>query len=91
MSIGYLLLYLTKGSLPWQGMKCKDKTEKYQKIKEMKMSITSDKLCEGLPIEFAKYIDLVKKLSFEEEPDYKTYISLFTNLFKNKDFENDFL
>lgn len=87
-SIGYVLLYLIKGNLPWQGMKCKDKNEKYQKIKEMKMSMAPEKLCEGLPIEFAKYIEMVKKLSFEEEPDYKTYIALFSNLFKNKDFEN---
>ena len=88
-SVGYVLLYLIKGKLPWQGIKCKDKTEKYQKIKEMKFSLTPEKLCEGLPNEFAQYIELVKKLAFEEEPDYKKYIDLFTTLFNNKDFEND--
>ena len=90
-SIGYVLLYLLKGSLPWQGLKCKDKTEKYQKIKELKMSTPPEKLCEGLPIEFAKYIEYVKKLAFEEEPEYKKYIMLFTELFKQKDFEMDYM
>ena len=55
------------------------------------MSYTPEKLCEGIPIEFAKYIEMVKKLSFEEEPEYKKYMSLFSELFKNKDFENDYL
>ena len=90
-SIGYVLLYLLKGTLPWQGLKCKDKTEKYKKIKELKMSTPPEKLCEGLPIEFAKYIEYVKKLAFEEEPEYKKYIMLFTELFKHKDFEMDYM
>ena len=90
-SIGYVLLYLIRGSLPWQGLKCKDKAEKYQKIKEMKMNYTPEKLCQGLPVEFAKYIEYVKKLSFEEEPEYKKYISLFSDLLKAKDYENDYL
>jgi len=90
-SIAYVILYFFKGKLPWQGLKCKDKNEKYAKIKEMKMSMTPEKLCEGFPVEFAKYLTAVKKLGFEEEPAYKNYIQMFTNLFKSKDFEMDFL
>ena len=41
--------------------------------------------------EFAKYIEYVKKLAFEEEPEYKKYIMLFTELFKQKDFEMDYM
>ena len=89
-SIAYVLLYFFKNKLPWQGLKCKDKNEKYAKIKEMKMSITPEKLCEGFPIEFAKYLTMVKKLGFEEEPAYKNYIQMFNNLFKAKDFEMDY-
>ena len=55
------------------------------------MSYTPEKLCQGLPVEFAKYIEYVKKLSFEEEPEYKRYISLFSDLLKAKDYENDYL
>ena len=90
-SIAYVLLYFFKGKLPWQGLKCKDKNEKYAKIKDMKMSITPEKLCEGFPIEFANYLTKVKKLGFEEEPAYKDYIKMFNDLFKSKDFEMDYM
>ena len=90
-SIAYVILYFFKDKLPWQGLKCKDKNEKYAKIKEMKMSITPEKLWEGFPNEFAKYLTAVKKLGFEEEPNYKNYIQMFNNLFKSKDFEMDYL
>ena len=90
-SIAYVILYFFKGKLPWQGLKCKDKNEKYAKIKEMKMSMTPEKLCEGFPVEFAKYLTAVKKLGFEEEPAYKAYIQMFTNLLKSKDYEMDYL
>ena len=89
-SIAYVILYFFKSKLPWQGLKCKDKNEKYAKIKEMKMSITPEKLCEGFPKEFAKYLTMVKKLGFEEEPSYKEYIQMFTNLFNSKDFVMDY-
>ena len=90
-SIAYVILYFFKGKLPWQGLKCKDKNEKYAKIKEMKMSVTPEKLCEGFPNEFAQYLNMVKKLGFEDEPKYKEYIEMFNKLFKSKDFEMDYL
>lgn len=48
-SICYILIYLMKGSLPWQGLKLKEKKEKFEKIKDIKCSMTPAKLCEGLP------------------------------------------
>lgn len=90
-SIGYVLVYFMKGSLPWQGLKCKEKQEKYQKIKEMKESMTPQQLCEGLPEEFAKYIDYCQKLQFDEEPNYKYLTNMFKDLYKSKDYENDYL
>ena len=51
-SIGYVLIYLLRGELPWQGVKAATKHEKYQLIMEKKMSMSSELLCMGLPIEF---------------------------------------
>ncbi len=80
-----------KGSLPWQGIKCKDKTEKYQKIREMKNSLDPYKLCEGLPVEFAKFLEYCYNLKFDEEPNYKLLLNLFKDQFKTKDYEPDYL
>ena len=90
-SIAYVILYFFKKKLPWQGLKCKDKNEKHAKIKEIKMSMTPEKLFEGLPQEFADYLTFVKKLGFEDEPAYKNYIQMFNRLFKAKEFEMDYI
>ena len=90
-SIAYVILYFFRKKLPWQGLKCKDKNEKHAKIKELKMSITPEKLFEGIPKEFADYLTMVKKLGFEDEPAYKTYIQMFNKLFKAKEFEMDYI
>ena len=90
-SIAYVILYFFRKKLPWQGLKCKDKNEKHAKIKEMKMSITPEKLFEGLPKEFADYLTMVKKLGFKDEPAYKSYIQMFNKLFKAKEFEMDYI
>ena len=45
----YVLLYFMKGALPWQGLALKNKTDKYSKIMEIKMSTSIETLCKGLP------------------------------------------
>ncbi len=47
--ICYVMLYLLKGSLPWQGLTAKNKNEKYKKIMESKMSMSAETLCKGFP------------------------------------------
>merc|ERR1712039_220567 len=51
-SIGYVLMYFLRGSLPWQGLKAATKSEKYDKISEKKMQIPVEVLCRGYPQEF---------------------------------------
>jgi serine/threonine protein kinase len=45
----YVLLYFLKGSLPWQGLTAHNKNDKYKKIMELKMSISTENLCRGCP------------------------------------------
>lgn len=49
-SIGYVLVYLVQGYLPWQGVRANNKMEKYQKIMQKKMSIPVQIQCRHLPI-----------------------------------------
>jgi casein kinase 1 len=37
-SIGYVMMYLLRGILPWQNMKAKDTKTKYKMIMEKKIS-----------------------------------------------------
>ncbi len=46
-SIGYLLVYLMKGALPWQGLRAAGKKEKYNLIMDKKMNTSIEELCSG--------------------------------------------
>jgi casein kinase 1 len=48
-SIGYVLMYFIRDKLPWQGIKGATKAEKYERIKEKKISTSIDTLCKGYP------------------------------------------
>ncbi len=82
-SVGYMLVYMIKGSLPWQGLKKKGKENPNDKIGEKKMSTKTETLCEGLPDCFKQYVDYSKNLKFTDKPDYDYLSSLFTNYAKN--------
>ena len=69
-ALGYILVYFMKGNLPWQGLKAKNMKEKYEKIKEKKISYTLDDLCKDLPEEFKTFIHYARDLKFEDRPDY---------------------
>jgi len=55
-SIGYVLVYFLKGSLPWQGLKAKNAQKKYRLILEKKQQISIAQLCQGCPSQFAEYL-----------------------------------
>jgi serine/threonine protein kinase len=55
-SVGYILLYFLKGSLPWQGLAGKNKNEKYDRIKDKKIQTTIAEVTKGTPEEFTKYL-----------------------------------
>jgi hypothetical protein len=45
----YVLIYMAKGELPWQGLKAKNKHEKNSQIMEAKMATPENLLCKNLP------------------------------------------
>jgi casein kinase 1 len=70
-SIGYMMIYLMKGSLPWQGMVNSNPKKKYDTIKKIKIEKKLTDLCEGLPKECIQFIQYARDMRFEDKPDYK--------------------
>ncbi|KAJ6435066.1 hypothetical protein OIU84_000324 [Salix udensis] len=88
-SIGYVLLYFLRGSLPWQGLKTATKKQKYDKICETKLSTPIEVLCKSHPVEFASYFHYCHSLTFDQKPDYGFLKRLFHVLFAREGFEFD--
>jgi len=80
-SLGYVLMYFLRGSLPWQGLKAATKKQKYEKISEKKMATPVEILCKGFPMEFATYFQYCRSLRFDDKPDYSYLRKLLRDLF----------
>jgi len=88
-SIGYMLIYFLRSSLPWQNNKIKNRLKKKYYIYNIKKTYTLEKLCKGLPIELLYYIKYTQVLEFKEKPDYNYLIHLFKNILKNYNMTED--
>ena len=86
-SLGYMLIYLIKKSLPWKNIEFLNisKNEKLRKIKKIKISTLPEELCSGLPREFCDYIKYCRNLTFEQEPNYNYLKNLFLEIIKKNE------
>lgn len=90
-SLGYVLIYFCRGSLPWQGLKAATKRQKYDRIMEKKMTTPNNILTKGLPNEFLDYMNYIKSLRFDDKPDYPYLRKLFRDLFKRENYKYDYV
>ncbi|KAF8892488.1 kinase-like protein [Infundibulicybe gibba] len=88
-ALGHVFMYFLRGSLPWQGLKAATNKQKYEKIGEKKQSTPIKELCEGFPEEFGIYLNYVRKLGFEETPDYDFLRELFSKVMKGNNDVDD--
>lgn len=88
-SLGFVLMYFLRGSLPWQGLKANTKKQKYQRILERKQATHPEQLCRGYPNEFKDYFAHCSSLEFEDRPDYRYLKRLFRELFERQGYEDD--
>ncbi|XP_016989940.1 casein kinase I [Drosophila rhopaloa] len=88
-SLGYVLMYLLRGTLPWQGLKATSKIQKHEMIAEMKVSTRVEDLCRGYPDEFFHFIVYSRAIRFEEEPNYLHTRRSFLDLLHRLKFPND--
>ncbi|THU57530.1 hypothetical protein C4D60_Mb03t04490 [Musa balbisiana] len=90
-SLGYVLMYFLRGSLPWQGLKAGNKKQKYDKISEKKMLTPVEALCRSYPSEFISYFHYCRSLRFEDKPDYSYLKRLFRDLFIREGYQFDYV
>ena len=90
-SLGYVMLYFCRGSLPWQGLKAATKKQKYDRIMEKKMTTPTEVLCRGFPNEFAIYLNYTRSLRFDDKPDYSYLRKIFRDLFVREGFQYDYV
>ncbi|GFP85412.1 casein kinase i isoform delta-like [Phtheirospermum japonicum] len=90
-SLGYVLMYFLRGSLPWQGLKAGTKKQKYDRISEKKMLTPIEVLCKSYPSEFISYFHYCRSLRFEDKPDYSYLKRLFRDLFIREGYQFDYV
>lgn len=88
-SLGYMLIYFNRGSLPWQGLRAQTKREKYQRIRNRKKRITIEDLCDGQPKEFVEYLNYCRRLNFDDRPDYSYLRKIFRELYYQMGYSDD--
>ncbi|CCC68804.1 hypothetical protein NCAS_0B07200 [Naumovozyma castellii] len=94
-ALGHVFFYFLRGQLPWQGLKAPNNKQKYERIGEKKRTTNVYDLAQGLPVQFARYLEVVRNLSFEETPDYRGYrellLSSLDDLGQSADGEYDWM
>jgi casein kinase 1 len=71
-SLGYTLMKLLKGSLPWENIQQNNKNNYRNKILLKKQESLAKSLIHlGYPAEFDSYFQHCTSLEFEDKPDYK--------------------
>ena len=90
-ALGYVLLFLLLGQLPWQGLKENSKAAKNQKMRELKEEITLPTLRGRDPMAFETYIRYCRSLCFEEKPDYIYMREIFVDCLKRSGFQYDYV
>nr|XP_027200774.1 casein kinase I-like [Dermatophagoides pteronyssinus] len=89
-SIGYLLTYLFCRKLPWMELEnIVDRNECHRRIAECKEKSLST-ICQRMLHEFEQYLMTVRKLSFDEKPNYQNLGELFLNVQRSIGFESKF-
>eukprot|EP01132_Coremiostelium_polycephalum_P000467 gene467-591_t len=90
-SLGYVLMYFNRGSLPWQGLKAYTKREKYEKICDRKAQTKIDTLCQGFPTEFVSFLNYTRFLKFEDKPDFLYLRKLLREMFVREGYKYDYM
>lgn len=88
-ALAYLFIYFMRGKLPWSGIHVKREEDRFSKVGQIKKKTPPEILCKGMPEEFHNYLKTVKKLRFDEAPNYRALKKPFEDLMAKKGYVND--
>ena len=88
-SLFYVIIYFFRGNLPWQNLKIKSRQERFNRINYLKKNISYKILCKNLPQELYNFGTYIKRLKFEEDPDYNFLRNCFYSILKKINEKND--
>ena len=82
-SLGYILIYLFLGGLPWQEYYSRNERENRSKIGEVKKNIDLWKLSKdnNIPEEIILFIEYCRNLRYEQKPNYTYLTNLLMQIF----------
>ena len=73
-SLFYIMIYLFLGKLPWMDIKSKSKTERREKIRNLKLCLSNFELCQKIKLIISNEVELfafyLNGLTFNDEPNY---------------------
>lgn len=81
-SLGYILIYFGRGSLPWSGLKAKTTKAKYALIANKKMDVPLKDLCAGHDQGYAQFIQYCRNLRPSEQIDYNALKRMLMDIAK---------
>ena len=87
-SLGYNMIYLLKGKLPWQGCQSSPDSTKMEQILKKKASISLRDLCAGTP--FFQWMKYVFQLQYESRPDYGYLRRILREIFFKNGYAADY-
>jgi hypothetical protein len=75
--------------LPWQGVRANTQQNRYKKIYYMKKKLMENESFKELPLQIQNFYKNIKKLKFDEEPNYSQLREFFKDLLRTNSFIED--
>ena len=70
-SLGYVMIYLIKGKLPWCDVKYDSKKDMLEKVYSIKVNTTIETLCSGMPEQVLRFFSHIHSIEEDEKINYK--------------------
>ena len=83
------MLFLVKGTLPWNHIEASSIKEANEEVLRLKTERRGELLA-GLPPAFQELLGSLEELKFNSVPDYARLREIITSLMKKNGYENDY-